>query len=115
MTVGGPGSAGYQASGGRHLRVMVQFRVASAVQPDGSLNHASGEVEPDEFSLVQAPTDHELFPCIGVAHVLQLVLVLIGPERMNVVVGIGRAEHRSRSRAALFLAIVVVLDSHPAE
>ena len=34
---------------------------------------------------------------------------------MNVVVGSGRAEHRPGRRAALFLGIVVMLDSYPAE
>ena len=46
------------------------------------------------FRSSQAPADHELVPLRGVADVLELVLVLVGPEAVDVVVGGGRAEHR---------------------
>src|SRR6202042_539286 len=70
---------------------------------------------PDQRSLVQAPADGELVPGRGVADVLQLVLILIGPERVHVVVGIARPEYRPGRRAAVFLGIVVVLNPHPAK
>src|SRR6266568_2925221 len=49
------------------------------------------------------------------AGILELVLVLVRPEAMDVVIRSSRAQHRSRRGGTLFLSVVVVLDSDPAE
>ena len=51
----------------------------------------------------------------GVADVLELVLVLVGPEAVDVVVWRVEPSIDSRRGAPLLLGVVVVLDAHAAE
>ncbi len=78
---------GHQAGAGRHLAIEVQFGITAAVEADGGPHHPVHQVEADQLALVHAAADHELIPLGDVADVLDLVLVLIGPEGVQVVVG----------------------------
>src|ERR1700730_5839942 len=106
------GPRGYEAYARRHLGVAVQFRVASAVESNGRLHESLDEVETNKVAFLRTPADNELVPLSDVPDILDLVLVLIGPEGMDVVVCSGRAEHRFRSRGPLFLSVVVMLDTN---
>src|SRR5262249_42065330 len=109
----GPGS--YQAGAGRHLAVDVQLGITAAVQADGGPHCPARQVEADQLALRHAAADHELIPRGGVADVLDLVLVLIGPEAVQVVVGGRGAEHGPGRAGALLLRVVVVLNPDPPE
>jgi hypothetical protein len=82
-----PGPGGDQAGAGRHLTAGVQLRVTTAVEADRGQHHPGRQVEADEPALPGTAADYELIPLSGVADVLDLVLVLIGPERVEVVIG----------------------------
>src|SRR5207253_2212869 len=60
-------------------------------------------------------THDEAVPLANVADVLQLVLVLVRPERVNVSELGPRAQHRPGRGRSLLLGVVVVLDADPAE
>ena len=56
----GPGR--YQARGGRHLAVEVQFGIAAAVEADGGPHFPVDQVEADQLALFHAAADDELVP-----------------------------------------------------
>jgi len=82
-----PGSRGYQAGAGRHLAVEVEFGITAAVEADGGLHYPVYQVEADELAVGYTAADHELVPLGDVADVLDFVLVLVGPESVEVVIG----------------------------
>ncbi len=106
---------GDQAGAGGHLAVEVQFGITAAVEADGGPHHPVDQVEADQLAVGHAAPDHELVPRGDVAGVLDLVLVLIGPERVEVVVRRRGAEHGPGHGGALLLRVVVVLDPDPPE
>src|SRR5262249_1265544 len=70
---------------------------------------------PNSLSFLQIPADGEVVPLGRVADVLERVLVLVGPEVMDVVEGGSRAQHRPRRYRSVMVGAVVVLDPDPAE
>src|SRR5262249_56535735 len=70
---------------------------------------------PNSLSFLQIPADGEVVPLGRVADVLERVLVLVGPEVMDVVEGGSRAQHRPRRCRSVMVGAVVVLDPDPAE
>ena len=99
-----PSSASWPASGraliptrraaSRHLRVGVQLGVASTVDADGRPQQTLLQVEADQLPLLEASPDHEVYPIPWRDRRIELVVVLVGPEGVDVVVGVGRAEQR---------------------
>ncbi len=81
-----PGSHGDQARTGRHLAVVVQLGIAAPVQPDGGPHHPVHQLETDQLTLIRAAADDELVPPSDMADVLDFMLVLIGPEAIEVVI-----------------------------
>jgi hypothetical protein len=110
-----PGPRGNEARAGRHLGTAVQFGITAPVEPNGGPHHPVHQVEADQLALLHAAADHELVPLRGVADIFDCVLVLIGPEAMDVVVPGRRAEHGPCRRGALLLCVVVMLDPDPSE
>ena len=106
---------GYQAGAGRHLTVEVQFGIAAAVETDSGPHYPVHQVKADQLGVGHAAADHELVPLGDVADVLDLVLVLIGPEGVEVVVRRRGAEHGPGRGGALLLRVVEVLDPDPPE
>src|SRR4029077_1517885 len=109
----GPG--GDQLRARMELLVLVQLGIPAAVQSHGRPQHAALQEEAEEPALLWAATEDDLVPARGVSHVLEGVLVLVGPEGVQVVVGTLVAEHRSPDVAAHLLGVVVVLDADAAE
>src|SRR6185312_2672588 len=107
-----PGLRANEAGTRRHLRVFVQLGVPTAVETDRRQQHPRLQIEAEQLPVLEAPANHEPIPVGGVADVLELVLVLVGPEGVDVVVRSGRAEHRPSSGAPPLLAVVVVLDTN---
>ncbi|HZC99974.1 MAG TPA: hypothetical protein VFA46_07205 [Actinomycetes bacterium] len=82
------------------------FRITSAVEADGSLHNPREQVEANKLSFLQAPADGEVVPVRGVADVLERVLVLVGPEVMNVVVGAAEPSIDRAAAAPCFSALL---------
>ncbi len=110
-----PSSPGHEAGAGRHLAAEVQFGIAATVETNSGLHEPVQQVEANQLPFIHAAADNELVPLRGVAGILDLVLVLIGPESMDVPIGGSRAEHRPRRRGALFFGVVEMLDADPPE
>src|SRR5262245_49042725 len=111
----GARAAGHEARAGRHLGVAIPFRITSAVEADGGPHHPREQVEANKLPFLQAPADGEVIPARGVTDVLERVLVLVGPEVMDVAEGGRRAQHRPRRRGPVVVGAVVVLDTDTAE
>ena len=71
-------------------------QVAARVDGDGGIDEPVGEIERDEAALLQAPADDELVAFPVVAGVLDVRVVLVGPEPVHLGVRLARAEHRAR-------------------
>src|SRR5436190_22667633 len=99
----GVDAAGHQAGAGSHLGVAVPLGVTAAVEADGRPHHPAEQVEANQLSFLQAAADSEVVPAAGMADVLQQVLVLVGPEVVDVVEGGSRAQHRACRRGAVVL------------
>src|SRR4030095_10673626 len=105
----------YEARARRHLRVVLPLRVTPAVKADRRTDHPRSQVDADKPSVLQTPPHDEIVPGRCVADVLKYVLILVGPEVMDVVKGGSRTEHRQCRGGAVMLGAVVVLDANPAE
>src|SRR2546423_709743 len=103
-----------QARGASHLAVRVDLRVATAIEPDRGSHHTVDQVKADQLAILQRAADDELVPFLDMAGVLELVLVLVGPEGVQVVV-LSALEHRPGRCRTLLLGVVVMLDPDPAE
>ena len=82
-------SIALESQSGLVLEPGLVFRITAAVQAHGGGHDSVPQVEADQLSFLQAPADGEVVPAGGVAGVLELVLVLVGPEAVDVVVGGG--------------------------
>jgi hypothetical protein len=111
----GTSAMGYQARAGGHLRVRLIFGIASAVEADGRPYLPAEQVEADELAFLQAAADGEVVPAGGVADVLERVLVLVGPEVMDIVKMGSRAQHRPRRGGAVMFRAELMFDADPAE
>ena len=111
----GLGLPGHELRAGRHLGVGFVFGITAAVEADGSPHNSREQVKTNKLSFLQAPPDGEGVPPGGVADVLERVLVLVGPEVMDVVKGNSRAQHRPCRRGSVMFGAVVMLDPDPAE
>src|SRR5262249_19726991 len=103
---------GYRGELARGLRV---FGIAAAVQADGGADEPVLQVEAEEGASPRIAAEDEVVPAGSEAHVLDQVLVLIRPEGVEIVVGLGTPQHGVRCRAPLPVAVVPVLDPHPPE
>src|SRR5207245_11183331 len=65
------------------------FGIAAAVEADGGADDTILEVEAEEFAAFRPAPEHDAVPARGEADVFDHVLVLTGPERADVVVGLG--------------------------
>src|SRR5215472_5673809 len=81
----GLGVPGHELRAGCHLRVGFVFGITAAVEADGGAHNPGVEVEANEFSVVQVSPDGEVVPLGRVADILERVLVLVGPEVVDVV------------------------------
>jgi Lyase len=111
----GLGAPGHELRAGRHLGVGFPFGIPATVEADGRPHDPCEPVETYKLSFVQVPADGEVVPLRGVADVLERVLVLVGPEVVDVGEGGSRAQHRPRRRGSVMFGAVVVLDPDPAE
>src|SRR5215470_11196704 len=81
----GLGPPGHELRAGCHLGIGFPFGITATVEANGSANNPCEQVEANEFSVLQASADGEVVPPGRVADVLERVLVLVGPEIMDVV------------------------------
>src|SRR5437588_6705723 len=93
----------------------VELGIAPTVQADRRPEDSIREVEAKELSVFDAAPDYELIPLGSVSYVLQLVLELIRPERVDVVIWPVVAEDRPRHGSTHLLGVVVVLHTHSSE
>src|SRR5712692_12071748 len=91
------------------------LRIAAAVEPHRRAHDPVLQIETEEFSARRVAPEYEPIPGGREADVLDDVLVLIRPERVEVVVGFGPAQHRPGRRAPLPVAVVPVLDAQAPE
>src|SRR4029453_3050327 len=78
-------AVGHHARAGRHFGVGLPLRIAPAVEADGGPHDPGDQVETDELAVPESPADYEVVPARSVADVLEDVLVLVGPEVVDVV------------------------------
>src|SRR5215469_12656129 len=81
----GLGLPGHELRTGRHLGVGLIFGITATVETDGGAHDPGEQVETDGLSFRQVPPDGEVVPLDRVADVLERVLVLVGPEVVDVV------------------------------
>src|SRR5262249_61942373 len=86
-----------------------------AIEADRREHDTVLQIEPEKLPALRTAAEHETIPGRGMPYVLDDVLVLIGPERMHVIVGLVRAEHRLRHVRALAVGLVPVLHSQTAK
>ena len=77
------------------------------------MDRAVFQVEGRELFLCGVASDGDVVPFGGVAQVLDVEVVLVGPEVEDGGVGLGIAEHRLCRSSALVKGIVPMLDSEP--
>src|SRR5215469_4901016 len=110
-----PRTCGHQASTCGHFRVRLKLGIAAAVEANRCHYDSVAQVEADESAFLETAADRKLVPLGRVAHVLQGVVELIGPEVVDVVERGSAAQHCPGCCRPVMLRAVVVLDAHPAE
>src|SRR5205823_879325 len=91
------------------------LRIAAPVDANGGAHQPVLHVEAEKLASLGAAAEDESVPALGEADVLDHVLVLIRPERVEVVVGPRAAQHRAGGGLSLLEAIVPVLHAQTAE
>src|SRR5205807_4246733 len=97
------------------LTALVELWVAAAVEAHHRHDPAAVEIESEEGALLQAASDDDAVPASRMTHVLDRMLVLVGPERVDVGENLAGAEHAARRCPTLAFGIVVVLDAQATE
>jgi hypothetical protein len=86
--------------------------VPAAIHADGRGHNSVFDVEGDEVAVPEASSDHQLVPVSVETGVLEVVIVLIGPEPMDLVVNRGSPHHVARRGRTLVERVVPVLYPH---
>src|SRR6266511_64584 len=95
--------------------MFVQLRIASAIKTHGRTQNAFRQVKTQQLPVLHRTANDKAVPFADVADVLDLVLVLVRPERVDVPILVRGAQHRPGGGGPLLLRAVVLLDSDAPE
>src|SRR5256885_8063160 len=82
----GPRASSDHAARRGHLITFIQLRITASIEAHRRAQHAVGEIETEELSVSEGTSRDEAIPLADMARVLELVLVLVRPERVDVAV-----------------------------